>query len=243
MSRVSTINLSAVLTNLKKNVLYRIQIQAVNGLNKSKWSEYTLAYTTNKIVTQGSVVKEVPVRAFRRKVDNNVNYAYVFCTDEVIFDRVTSLAQMTDAIQEWESVINFLSTEEKDRTDECSDTEKQPPYLSGSIDLIRMATLRYLVKVCSTGDIEKNKNILGCAIHYRTAPIQKTQVLIRRGLDTDSDCSKLSWVTLHELGHVFGLGDIEIYKPSVMSYDVSNGYKCTPTLNDITAIVALYQTK
>ena len=245
MSRVSTSNLSAVLTDLKKNVLYRIQIQAVNGLRTSEWSEYALAYTVNLLVIPGSEIEGVPIVHFRRKTNNTVKFSYTFCTDDIVFERATAIEQIDQAVRRWENKIGFLETEEIKRTDDCSDAEKKLPNESSSIQLIRMATLREIRKHCGG-----NEDVYGCALHYpvvepitRSNPIQKTQVWIRKALDNDSTCSKLMWTTVHEIGHVFGLGDILVYKPSVMSYDISNGYKCYPTLGDISAIVALYQNR
>ena len=85
-----------------------------------------------------------------------------------------------------------------------------------------------------------------------TLAILKSQIFIRADLSTDSSCSLFRWVVVHETGHIFGLNDFTITEvlfgsnpTSVMLYPTEDPprYICDPTLEDITAVVALYQNR
>ena len=56
------------------------------------------------------------------------------------------------------------------------------------------------------------------------------------------DCSKLTQVSMHELGHIYGLGDHDSMQPSIMN--ASQGHRaCEPTEYDVVAIIVNYQSR
>ena len=92
-------------------------------------------------------------------------------------------------------------------------------------------------------------------IILRNDLVYNTNYTTRNAPITTLGCSLMHLVAMHEVGHVFGLGDTHALDstgsraaygrwPSVMSFSVySNYHDCRPTQLDVAAVKAIYQSR
>ena len=115
-------------------------------------------------------------------------------------------------------------------------------------DFVRLAASNHVITFCQ-------RDRLGCAYIDRNNEAQTlTQIALKSNIalklvdDPNSsdpkktlECSRLTQISMHEMGHAFGLGDHSNNLPSVMSSYVYT--TCKPTEYDIVALITIHQSR
>ena len=138
----------------------------------------------------------------------------------------------------WTSRTDLISHQQYE--DNCSDSELN--LNSGSrphTDFIRLVTVNQMKIFC-------NSTPAGCVHLSGYNSLTLAQIAIKDTAKVkilnNLTCSKIKQVSMHEIGHAFGLGDHNSNNPSILNYRQAHR-SCKPTEYDIVAINANYQSR
>lgn len=238
---------STTLADLGEDGFYHIQIQAVRGTGSnervSAWSEtvYTLTTKRSDPPSAGTTVGIIPLYGYRP----SKSYSYAICT-EVGPKKVKELEPYTNpslgvttdflwkkmivtGLELWETATDGMVTVTKASEEKCS---------SSTIpDQIRLRNQSIIKSFCNRADA-------GACVIPTLAVISYSWIFISEDVDLTTPSvtkSGLFRTSLHEGGHVFGLGHATKVNQSVMNMPAENLY--APTSYDVVAIKATYQSR
>lgn len=193
------------------------------------------------------------------------NYIYIICTTTLTpsTNEANIIREITKGAEIWKSATNVV-TITKDNSD-CTADELiiDKAQRSTANNIIRFADSAETIQACVLG--QSTTAPPACVNHFPN-PLQshsgvinithifiledagtanrtmsRNAIFTNNNISITSNCSYLFQLTMHEVGHAFGLGDLKARGESVMSnslYDL-----CDPTALDVVAIRAIYQSR
>ena len=231
--------------------LYHIRVKAVNGTGGSGWSDTVFSFPTYTPATGGDNVGIIPINGFRL----TANYDYVFCTNTApvsaeLNKLATSNPALTrdmwqgiirDGVEIWDTKVEYITVGVPEMR-RCTDEERDVSEGDVSLSLLALGDTDYVNRVCerpSFGCVAANGDAT-------TGRIDNSAIFLRNNISlslSESGCSNMSELVMHESGHVFGLGDHVSRAYDSVMYD--NGFLdlCAPTEYDIGAMKAIYQSR
>ena len=174
-------------------------------------------------------------------------------------ERNTLLSQIRAGLHSWNHVSGISATWTGNRT--CTTAELSR---TTRINMVRLASLKAIPMVCGgtpagcaykPRDSTDSDRAITAQIVLRNNLVYHTNYTTRLAPITTLGCSEMYLIAMHEVGHIFGLGDTHALDstgsrvpygrwPSVMSFSVySNYHDCRPTQLDVAAIKAIYQSR
>ncbi len=232
---------SATIQGLVLNSLYSIRVQALSGGDKSGWSTSIYTYPTLLPAERGNKIGIVPITWYRP----NGNYNYILCTNQSP-DAVNNNPGTPD---QWRSIITKAASTWSTSTNEVSTgVTKVRKCHDKELDLTQATNL---IRITDHAEVESLCNIagaVGCAVSWDfiNGSVTNTHIAIYSSVGLTSagaSCSELSRVTIHEVGHAFGLDHSDGNPSDSIMHRTPSGDLCGPTAYDIVAMKAIYQSR
>lgn len=212
----------------------------MTGGLRSKWSVPVLAYPTVWPVSPGDIVGILPIDYYRP----SKSYNYTLCTNKAPAQTV-----VPKNISLWRTIIKEAATKWSSVADQITISVKKEGICTGDELALRIPyNAVHIVKREHMERLTCSPIAIGCARPWKGlfGQVNNTRIAIYEevGLSNDGkSCSELSRITIHEVGHAFGLlhADKSGADESVMN--MPSDHLCLPTPYDVVAIMAIYQSR
>ena len=267
-----------ILEGLSLGSLYRVELMAVYtrlSPASTKESEWRHAYTypthDSIVTTAGLSVGVIPITGCR-PADPGISYSeigeyrYVLCTDKRYLptgisdgNRAILIGEVVAGSGTWGDAYDDIGIFYIGSRD-CTDQEVDE--LADEVDDDETDGVAHhnVIIFAATGTEMRTRckvpDVAGCATNHPpyAGPIRSTRITLNKDIGykqnlDDADCTRAFSLSIHEVGHAFGLGDTNAGSassryglwPTVMSdsYEAN----CEPTALDIAAIRAIYQSR
>ncbi len=238
----------ATLGGLTAKTLYRVEVQAVI-VDPSKPSDFALVYPTDRQPSiQGIQIATIPLYSFQA----NGQFDYYICNptqpptseDPSQLPPGVTVQDIKDVISQWDEAVkwsdangnNIIRTSGSEIT-ECADPEDEPR----SINQVLFYNDEFMDEMCGS-------EAGGCwawpngTIDMASPP---QSILMRDSIKWNSyktsNCKMLYGTLTHEAGHALGMLHGENENSIIHERNVRN--LCGPTVYDVVAIMANYQSR
>lgn len=255
---------SITINDLQEETPYPIRLRAKNNTGASDWSDILYAYPTKTTVGPGSTVRTIeivghldlvpvgpssddpPVGEFVYILCGNTLPAYDIATKDKNERNITAM-QIMKGVEEWSVKTGVTSdgTVETCSNDELMINVDQ----DGSINKIQLSDPGMVWRDCDL-TAHPGHILNGCNRSVGANPTTREHIFLNHSLDiqeirrTSSDkCSQMFQISMHESGHVYGLGHSTTGETTMRQYYNNHRNICSLTLSDVIAITSIYQSR
>lgn len=225
------------ITGASLNTFYTIKIQSTNDSIRSA-PKTIYAYPTSVQPPINTKIDTIPLLTYIDTTDGPIgHYNYTLCSDVWVIDPDTNTSVKRLLTLTEESVIKASAQKWVSSTGMVSYHQDVADCSGGSptLNWINLYPGSALPPLC-------NGVAYGCAIVEYGDHIIKAPIYLDSSFISEGECSELSKLTIHELGHAFGLRHSSSADKSIMyGGDFYDFQWCVPSEYDIVAIKALYQ--
>lgn len=255
---------SITISDLQEETPYPIRLRAKNNTGISDWSGILYAYPTKTTVGPGSIVRTIEIRGYLDLVpvgsssDNPPagDFTYILCGNTLPSDDIATkeenernitATQIMKGVEEWSSKTGVSSdgTVETCSSDELTIKVNQDE----SINKVQLSSPGMVWSDCET-TYDSNYILNGCKSSGSVNPVTRVYIFLNNTLDirenkgtSPGKCSTMFQISMHEAGHVYGLGH-STSGDTTMRQDYNNHrHICSLTLSDVIAITRIYQSR
>ena len=239
-SALSTSRRNITIPGLDVEVLYQIQVKAVNVSGESGWSDTIYTYPTRTPATRGDTVGIVPILGFT----SSSRYWFTICDiTESSSSKINDSweTQVENGMETWEDATGRMvrvrhktagdcTSDSTNTVERVSETDIESRMWCDTDGTIGCAKRSYSPSV--VGQIDRTR----VGLH---SDLEETSRVPTGETATERSCTRLFQVAMHEAGHALGLHDHSDTK----SLMFSSAPYCFPTAHDIVAIKAIYQSR
>ena len=241
---ISTTGTSTVIPDLMirdytadEDILYHIQVRAVNISDTSDWSDVIYTFPTHQPAMKGDTVGIVPILGFLP----SAKYKFTIC-DNASFTIADSWAeQVSNGMETWESATGRMVRVNHKPDGICNDDS------TNTVERVTKAQIESSMwcnksGVDGCGRISLSTSVIGKIVRVENALLSTLAEVHRMPTgekETGRMCTRLFQVAMHEAGHALGLDD----HTNSASLMYSSEPYCFPTAYDIVAIKAIYQSR
>lgn len=255
---------SITISDLQEETPYPIRLRAKNNTGASEWSGILYAYPTKTTVGPGSTVRTIEITGHLDLVpvgsssdDPPVgDFTYILCGNTLPADDIATkkenernitATQIMKGVEEWSSKTGVSSdgTVETCSSDELTIKVNQDE----SINKVQLSSPGMVWSDCET-TYDSDYILNGCKSSGSVNPVTRVYIFLNNTLDirenkgtSPGKCSTMFQISMHEAGHVYGLGH-STSGDTTMRQDYNNHrHICSLTLSDVIAITRIYQSR